>query len=241
MSTPNYSQMVDEIWGWPDEFGSGDWFILTTANNIVTGLNTPYSASDFLAIYPKFGGAPTAITATTDGTTDVLTAVSSIQGLAKGQLVTGPGIADGSVVVSIAGSTVTLSAATTAAGTLVALNVYTAPLIPLAVLNAYIYLATNSIFQARWCEMWTLAMALFIAHYATLWMQGEASSPNTTAAQAAASGLAIGIKTSKAVQDVSVGMQALDLDGWGSFQLTIYGQQLATWANAVGSGMMLIY
>lgn len=240
MSTPNYNEYCNEIWGWPDEF-AGSWATVASAANIVIGTNQPYSASDFLLLFPKWGGCPTVLTATTDGTTAVLTAVSNVNGLAKGQLVAGPGIADGSTIVSISGSTVTLSAATTAAGTGVSLNFYTAMLVPLAVLNAFIYLATNSIFQVRWCEMWQMAMGFFIDHYVTLWAYGQASGPNATGAQAAASGLAIGIKTSKSVGDVSVGIKPLELDIWGSFTLTLSGSELVTLAKIIGSGIQVIY
>lgn len=240
MTTPNYSEWINEIFGWPDEVG-GSWATLASAANIVVGQNPPYSASDFLLLYPKWFGRPTNVTATTDGTTAVLTNVSNVSGLAKGQLVTGAGIADGSTIASISGSTVTLSLVTTAAGTGVALAVYTAPLVPLAIINTYTYLAQNSIFQVRWFEMWPTAMGLFIDHYVTLWAYGNASGPNATGAQAAASGLAIGIKTSKSVGDVSVGIKALELDIWGSFSLTLSGSQLVTLAKMIGSGIQVIY
>lgn len=61
-------------------------------------------------------------------------------------------------------------------------------------------------------------------------------------AQIAAQGLAGGIQTSKSVGDVSVGYQVLTvLEPWGAWNLTTYGQQLATMANVIGSGPMVIY
>jgi hypothetical protein len=112
---------------------------------------------------------------------------------------------------------------------------------PDAVINAYIYLATSSLVQARYFEMWPMVMALFIAHYLTMYAQ-SAQSPNTTMAQIAGSGLALGIKTSKSAGDVNVGMSILDdLKGWGTFQLTQFGQQFASIAKVIGSAPMQLY
>lgn len=61
-------------------------------------------------------------------------------------------------------------------------------------------------------------------------------------AQIAAQGLAGGIQTSKSVGDVSVGYQVLTaLEDWGAWNLTSYGQQLATMARVIGSGPALIW
>lgn len=61
-------------------------------------------------------------------------------------------------------------------------------------------------------------------------------------AQIAAQGLAGGIQTSKSVGDVSVGYQVLTaLENWGQWNLTLYGQQLATMAKVIGAGPMVIW
>lgn len=66
------------------------------------------------------------------------------------------------------------------------------------------------------------------------------SAPN--GALIAAQGLAGGIQTSKSVGDVSVSYQALtSLESWGAWNLTTYGQQLATMAAVIGSGPMVIW
>lgn len=63
-----------------------------------------------------------------------------------------------------------------------------------------------------------------------------------TGAQVAAQALAGGIQTSKSVGDVSVSYQTLtSLEDWGQWNLTLYGQQLATMAKVVGSGPMVIW
>ncbi len=63
-----------------------------------------------------------------------------------------------------------------------------------------------------------------------------------TGAQIAAQGLAGGIQTSKSVGDVSVSYQTLDsLKDWGQWNLTKYGQMLATVAKTMGSGPMVVW
>lgn len=62
------------------------------------------------------------------------------------------------------------------------------------------------------------------------------------AAEIAAQGLAGGIQVSKSVGDVSVSYQPLEtLASWGAWNLTLYGQQLATAAKIVGAGPALIW
>jgi hypothetical protein len=63
-----------------------------------------------------------------------------------------------------------------------------------------------------------------------------------TGASVAAQGLAGGIQTSKSVGDVSVSYSTLEsLKNWGAWNLTTYGQMLATMAAAVGAGPMVIH
>lgn len=66
--------------------------------------------------------------------------------------------------------------------------------------------------------------------------------PNMTAAQIAAQALATGILTSKSVGDVSAGFTPLaSLESWGAWNLTLYGQQLATMAKIIGAGPSVIW
>ncbi len=103
--------------------------------------------------------------------------------------------------------------------------------VPDTVLANYISLASASLNSARWGEAWTEAMGLFIAHKCALYCRTSASSP-ATPQQAASLGTAIGIQTSKSVDAVSVSQEPLrGLEGWGSFNLTLYGQELVTLAK----------
>ena len=63
-----------------------------------------------------------------------------------------------------------------------------------------------------------------------------------TTAQVAAQGLANGIMVSKSVGDVSASYSVLtSLEEWGAWNLTWFGQQLATMAKVVGSGPLLVW
>jgi hypothetical protein len=234
MAYPDYNQILNEIWGWGNESsGMLPWF--TLASNIVVGTNPPYNATDFLALYPQFGGVPAEPLGTLDGISGVVTAVSDFTGLATGQAIAGKGIASGSVITDVdePNSTLTLSKNTTAVGTDVQLTVYVSPVIPLPILNTFIYLATNSILINRYFEAWYHAMGLYIAHYVTMWLDGQANGPGSTAGQLATAGLAMGVKTAKSVGDVSVGYRPNAVfDDWGTWGFTLYGQQLITLAKA---------
>ena len=308
MAYQNLDAFLSEVWGWGPESSAA--LVLTgLASNVAIGGNPPYTVTDFLVHHPQFAGQPTIISGALDGSTGIVTDLSSVSGLAAGQLVAGPGTQDGSivqsvsipplqvtatleigninitvnkadgilngapviganvpdatVVLNIAGNTLTISNAPTANGFLVPLqiganpsmtlslpttqagtvqlNVYTKPLIPAVVLKSYINLASKSIQSARWCELWHVAMGLYIAHYCTLFLKAFAQGPGSTAGQVASAGLAIGIQTSKSAGDVSVGIGVMTgIEDWGTYQLTLYGQQFATFAKSIGSGGMLL-
>ena len=91
----------------------------------------------------------------------------------------------------------------------------------------------------------TLALATKTTdHLYAVWPVPVASSTPVVqgAAQIAAQGIATGIEVSKSVGDVSASYQALEsLKQWGQWNLTTYGQQLASMAAVIGSGPMVIY
>ncbi len=103
-----------------------------------------------------------------------------------------------------------------------------------AALTIFINLASASLSFERWQDLWKFAMGLFVAHYATLHSQ---SSENVKA------GLAKGIQVSKGVGDVSVSYQLITegWQSWGSFNLTLFGQQLITMAKTIGAGPVYIW
>lgn len=307
MAYQDINQLLNEIWGWGQECGIGPYAALVS--NVAIGSNPPFSVANFLAYHPQYLGQATIVTGTLDGSTAVVTNLSTTVGLAAGQIVagsgiptgssiqsitpppieitattvdtnsnivvssaagieignpiSGPGIQAGSTVLNIQGTTLTLSLAATASGVnvplqvgvnasmtlsnpttqpgTISISVYTAPLIPNLILNSFVNLASRCIQSARWCELWYLGMGLFIEHNCILFLRASAQGPGSTAAQVVAAGLALGIQTSKAAGNVSVGMSVLEgISDWGAYQLTLPGQQFATFAKAIGSGGMLL-
>jgi len=114
--------------------------------------------------------------------------------------------------------------------------------IPQAALQLYVNLAQSCIAQVRWLDAWTVGMSLFIAHFATTWLQ-SASTPGSTARQVAAAGLGRGMAVSESAGDVNINYESItdDLEGWAGFKLTSYGQQLATLGSLIGMGGMYIW
>lgn len=207
------------------------------ASGIAVGSNPPWTATDFLTLYPKFGGTPL----TMQGTLTIGSPVvaGDPTGVDVGQLVVGSGVPSGATVLSVGSGEFTLTVNATASGA-VTVAVITAPFVPLAVINAYIALASASVMQSRWCEMWQLGMALFVAHYLTLWLKSDGS-VYTTAGQAAAAGLKQGITVSVSAAGVSQSLQPIPgMECWGTFSMTGYGVQFVDHAKCLGAGAIYV-
>ncbi len=322
-TTPDFDGWLQTAWGAGGELWCNGGALFTGASNLVFGTNPAYTLNDFLSVYPKFFGLPTLVPncATVIGT--AIVTVPSVVGLLYGQFLVGAGIPNGSIIIGIGSDSVTINQNATITGS-TALQVYEQAPIPVAVIQLYLNLAQASLVEERWEDSWYISMALFIAHYCTLYaksdstevmetlttaLHGETPSgavpgtvytlsgpppgsglqsltknglflvPGTdytlggqtitlptatvggdvlwatwpvqtqtftsgapSGAAIAAQGLAGGIQTSKSVGDVSVGYQALaSLESWGAWNLTSYGQQLATMAKIIGMGPMGIY
>jgi hypothetical protein len=119
---------------------------------------------------------------------------------------------------------------------------YQGGVVPQAVLQLYINLASACVQQVRWKDMWLVGMSLFIAHFCTLWLQSS-TEVNPSIGKVAAVGVGKGIQVSKGAGDLNVSYQTIvgDLPGWAAFLLTVFGQQFATMAQIVGFGAMYIY
>lgn len=197
---------------------------------------------------------------TTSGSQIILN-INDTSGLSFGQTVTGLGIPAGTVITGVGSDQITISLPATADGsdvplqsigyTLVLSNaatasgaiqmsIYTAPLVQLAVIQIYLNIAYVSLMSSRWREQWYLGMALYIAHYLTLWLETEGN-PQTTAAQIVANSLQAGVTISQSADGVSQGIQALKaLENWAAWSLTMYGVQLTTLARVVGAGPIYV-
>lgn len=114
--------------------------------------------------------------------------------------------------------------------------------VPEVVLQVFVNLASANTQYERWNDAWTFGMALFIAHFATLYLQSLVAA-GSSAKNIVQAGLGRGIQISKSVGDVSVSYETIvkDLDGWAAWKLTSYGQQYATMAKLMGMGGMYIW
>lgn len=110
--------------------------------------------------------------------------------------------------------------------------------LPEAMLSLFVEMATATVLQVRWHESWRYGMGLFIAHFASLFIQGAANGADSTAAQVINSAQAAGQVSSESVGDVSVSYDYSAVSGslgsWAAFNLTIFGQQFATMAKLLG-------
>lgn len=115
-------------------------------------------------------------------------------------------------------------------------------LVPAAMLNTLLAMANNTVSPDRWGETWRLAVGLFVAHYATLYLRTIKDAPNGSknASQAVASGTLFGIVNSASLGDASVSYDtsaATQLtSNWGQWNLTAYGQQYASLAKMMCMG-----
>ena len=118
------------------------------------------------------------------------------------------------------------------------------PVIPLVVKQAWFNLAYASISYNRYHDMWHTCMGLFIAHWLTLFLQTK-SNADDPVRNIVNSGLAKGVQTSKSAGDLSVSYDfsavAGDFEGWGTYKLTLFGQQFITLARLCCKGGMVVW
>ena len=219
--------------------------------------NPLYQLDDFLGFYPQFGTAQQGVqTATVDSggsSWAVNDTANLIQPDASGCVLTVTAESGGVVSgVSISqqgqGYRVDTGLATTAispsTGTGLTVNVTLITpsninFVPSMVIQAYINYATSCLSAQRWGAAWPIAMGLFVAHYVTLYLKAVGTSSNPTASSLAAAGLAGGIIVAQSAGDVSQSYEAPPgLEEFAAWNLTVYGQQLATMAKTVGMGMI---
>lgn len=253
---PNYDLFISQCWGsaFPECSGLP---IVGAASNIVVGANPPYTASDFFGMCPNWGGQPTNIQGTlTAGTTLVTDLAQALSSNAIGQYLIGPPgppipssgliswpyIATGTTVSALASSPNTLTLSQNAVGSgIVTLNVYLTPLVPLAVLWAFIALAGSSLVQARWQSSWALGMMWYIQHFLTLYLRSNGDL-NCTPGQIAAAGLKQGITVSASAGNVSQTLERTPgLDEWAGWNQTQAGVNFASMARIIGMGPMLVF
>lgn len=106
--------------------------------------------------------------------------------------------------------------------------------IPEEIYALYMEMANASLSQGRWKSKWKYAMALYIAHFLTLWQRTQVSE-DASAAQVVAGAQNLLVASSKSVDGVSVSYDVSSiqgsLPGWGMWTTTTFGTQLAQLAN----------
>ena len=114
--------------------------------------------------------------------------------------------------------------------------------IPDAVFDEFLAAANAAILSVRWHSQWKMAMCLFIAHQAVLYLSAMSG---TTVPGLIGKAAPQSLITSKTVGPVSVSYDTNsvsdDLKGYGDLKSTIYGQQLATRARILGKAGMVIW
>lgn len=110
--------------------------------------------------------------------------------------------------------------------------------IPDALVQFNLDLATNSLPAEVWGDRLDAGTAFYAAHYIALALQRAAAVAH--GASPGTAGAATGVVTAKSVGGVSKSMDVRlgTTDGGGSFNLTQYGQEFLTLASTVAVGAM---
>lgn len=239
---PDISGFYDMLYGTAGvDFQTLTCMFYGGASNIQPNGNPPYTVTDFIQIYPKFIGPPTPLTSLglTAGSPIVTNLTTAqIQGLSVGQLVVNlNSVPYDTLITAVGSNTITLSNPPTQNDTV--LTVYETPFMPIIVIKTYVMLALASVMSTRYFQSWPMMMALFVAHYSTLYMRTEEGVPNITAQQVAVSGLTKGIIVSRSAGDVSARSDISNMasyDEWGAWGETQYGELFITVARATNMG-----
>lgn len=114
--------------------------------------------------------------------------------------------------------------------------------IPVEIFNLFKAMADKSIKYDRYVSNWKYLMCLYIAHNLTLWLKTQQGDP--TAQNALKRSVPIGIASSKSVDGLSISYDFMgvtdDFSGYGTWKLTVYGQQLITLTKIYGHGGMWV-
>lgn len=110
------------------------------------------------------------------------------------------------------------------------------PSIPAAFFNLVLAMADKAIKYDRFKGQWKYFMCLYLAHYFTLFLQTQKG--DADAQKALQGAMPIGVATSKSVDGLSISYDLMgmtdDLNGYGTWKYTIYGQQLVTLTRMYG-------
>jgi hypothetical protein len=113
------------------------------------------------------------------------------------------------------------------------------PLVPAGVLAQFALMAEKAVTPDRWFEKWRWACGLFVAHYSTVYLKSYQAS-SESAEEAAQTGQVLGMVSSASLGDASVSYDNRGAGGaterWGSWNDSVYGQQLIAEAKLCALG-----
>lgn len=116
-----------------------------------------------------------------------------------------------------------------------------APLLPEAMLQAFIDQANDSVLPSRWGSMWRYAVGLYVAHFSAMYLKTY-SPASGNAAEVANGAAQVGVVKSATMGDTSISYDnsavTAGTEKWGTWNATQYGAQLVTMARMVGMGGM---
>lgn len=105
---------------------------------------------------------------------------------------------------------------------------------PDAVVQMFIDVGSVLVRPERWHNLTAYGVELFCAHMLAL----QQLAMQSVAGGRGVPGMARGLQTNKSVSKVSVGQDfaLVGMEGWGTFNLTMYGQTFAFYAELFGTG-----
>lgn len=116
--------------------------------------------------------------------------------------------------------------------------------LPESIIQLYLDFALDVVNIARWGNQFKLGVCLFTAHFVSLYLM-SATPEGASAQEVLNSAQMRGVISSKSVHDVSVSydysLAVSEVDKWGNFGLTIYGNQFVSIAKLMGKGGMYIW
>lgn len=116
-------------------------------------------------------------------------------------------------------------------------------LIPPAMLEVFLTQTNESVLPSRWGSLWRLAAGLCASHFAALYLKTYRDGSESAGA-AAVNAAPAGLVSSAKMGDTSVSYDnSAVTEGtkeWGTWNATVYGQQLITYARSIGMGGMYV-
>ena len=241
---PDIQGFYDMLYGTAGvDFGGYTSWQVAAAAGLVWGGNPPFRITDFISIYPKFAGPPSAFTGLVlEANSATVTGFTAVTGIATGQLVVNlNSLPKDTTVLSVNSEENTITLSNPASANDTVLTIYETPPVPLIVILTYISLAQISLLHGRYHGAWFICMCYFVAHYITLWLRTEAGAATMTQSQVASSGLAKGIITNRAAGVVSAASKFLEgYEEFGAWGETQYGELFITMARAICAGPIFV-